>query len=488
MRSITSVLLATCALAATAGTARAQFPPEVRYDLGQRLRRFENAWAAAGKSTDPSLQERRVAARQAMQAAVTSFFSMNPARVAEQVDAAWVALVAADDGDAAELRGAADCRPEAATRLGSPDAPIGFDRGPLPEALLTADRSNLERLGFTVDTTWQAAARRAPPAPSRPADTGSFTLDTPGDFTVRMWWERPADLGAVELDRRTVSVLDAARRRQLDALLAQPLESTDGPMRFELESLTGLRRILADLDAGRAYETDVPACHLLDRARLLREHVEAAAPLRLDDHPGEHWLRIPIGVRAAAVRLHVPAHPADRETDAEDGPPPPLVLALHGMGGSEHLFFDGYGDGLAVRLAAARGWPFCAPRTLTAAGVGPLLDALATRLRFDPERIYVIGHSMGAGTAIGTVAKFPGRLRAVAALGGGGRVGDDDAARASRFLVLPGEFDFALGGARRLADELDDAGADCRYRVVPGVEHMLVVQEALPEVFAWLDG
>ena len=59
-------------------------------------------------------------------------------------------------------------------------------------------------------------------------------------------------------------------------------------------------------------------------------------------------------VAADVVRVQVPR-------DMKKGQSVPLVLALHGAGGSENMFFDGYGDGKVARLCAERGWLLAAP-------------------------------------------------------------------------------------------------------------------------------
>ena len=55
-------------------------------------------------------------------------------------------------------------------------------------------------------------------------------------------------------------------------------------------------------------------------------------------------------------------------------------------------------------------------------------------------------------------------------------------------FVGVGSEDFALAGSRKLRDDLTATGAKhLTYTEYPNREHLTVVREALPDVFAWLD-
>ena len=57
-----------------------------------------------------------------------------------------------------------------------------------------------------------------------------------------------------------------------------------------------------------------------------------------------------------------------------------------------------------------------------------------------------------------------------------------------RFFVGVGDKDFALGGARTLHAALEKAGVkEVRFKKYENVEHLAVVQMALPELFAFFD-
>ena len=65
---------------------------------------------------------------------------------------------------------------------------------------------------------------------------------------------------------------------------------------------------------------------------------------------------------------------------AAKGKPLPLVIALHGAGGSENMFFDAYGNGKIVDLCRKRGWLLVAPR-LSFFGLGMPVDSIDCRDR-----------------------------------------------------------------------------------------------------------
>jgi predicted peptidase len=184
------------------------------------------------------------------------------------------------------------------------------------------------------------------------------------------------------------------------------------------------------------------------------------------------------------VRLFVP-----RGLDANK--PVPIVVALHGAGGSENLFFEGYGGGRIVTECRKRGWLLVAPRGGLGLGGPPpvpaLLDQLAKRYPLDPKRVFLVGHSMGAMQTIDLIQKHPGKFAAAAALGGGGTVRDAKAFAELPLFVGVGEKDtVALTMSRALNKAL--AGAKkLTYTEYPRIEHMVIVREALPDVFELFD-
>ena len=213
---------------------------------------------------------------------------------------------------------------------------------------------------------------------------------------------------------------------------------------------------------------------------------EASKPFYTHDRPGKFWLSIPVEKSRTACRLFIPK-------GLDPKKPVPLVIALHGAGGSENMFFEGYGDGQIVKLCEKRGWMLLAPRSgLSFVGGGPpvgeIVDELAKRYPIDPKAIFVVGHSMGAMQTIDAAQKYPGKFAGIAAFGGGGRVRKPELFAELPTFIGVGDKDFALAQARALKKSLEDGKAKfVTFQEYEGLEHLLICREALPDAFAMFD-
>lgn len=218
------------------------------------------------------------------------------------------------------------------------------------------------------------------------------------------------------------------------------------------------------------------------RARLGREatdRLSAMLPLR-------RMATAPSG--NVPFRLHVPR-------GKPSGAPRPLVVALHGTGGDENMFLEGYGAGRIAELADRYNVIVVSPFTTALARSAESLDALVAEVSrsvsIDSSRISVIGHSLGAGVAWRLALQRPQLVSAVVCLAGGcgGDVtGVAAPAHTPRALVLAAEFD-PLAAPVRVKAGVDAglaAGRAITFETLPGYGHTLMVGELLPRVFAWL--
>src|SRR5262249_15763326 len=153
-----------------------------------------------------------------------------------------------------------------------------------------------------------------------------------------------------------------------------------------LRSLATLLRQLAD---GKTLETNYPAARLLREAEGVAEALGKGKRYYGGDKAGQFWLTLPAARGPTAVRGQVPgAGGGGVRGEAKKGKAVPLVIALHGAGGSENLFFDGYGNGAIARMCARRGWLLVATRGGLADGG---LDEVCRLYPVDKKRIFLVG-------------------------------------------------------------------------------------------------
>lgn len=444
-------------LALTAPAQAQLFDTAVRYELGQRLRDFERALA---KHSDPKAIERAIPP---VAAATPAFFGGRLGEAAGILDRARLTLQSEKPGEGQLW--ASSWRFTPARRVAGAKADklsIRISSFYKPSTDAPAD--------FRVKAVLSAGGREA----STSKLPGSLELtwkDLPeGDHVLTCSIQAGGE--TLFESRQTVSVIDDFEGR------LKKLQDREARGKSSIASATLAHHldILAKLSKGTPLETNYPA------HRLLTEAESIAAEKWDAKKPGEYWLSLP-GVAGSPVRLFVPEQ-------AKDGKPLPVVVALHGAGGSENMFFDGYGDGLVVELARKRGWFLVATRSPLLGG-GPnasaVVDVLAKQYPIDAKKVFLVGHSMGAAQAVSLAGRSPERFRAVAALGGGGAFKAADGIKGLPFYVGVGQKDFALGNARGLSQRLEKAGAKVTFKNWPHVEHLTIVQLALPEVYAMFD-
>jgi predicted esterase len=447
-------------------------PPLDRYETGLRLRAFERALGAA-----PDGPERTAALRE-LEAAVQAFFGLDLAQVVRRLDRASWALQARtpprDERWAAGLRVVLEPRLVAATTEHATIwLAMAYDAG---EAVPDGCLLSLRQPG--ADTPlWSTPIGALPGVfrlPLGALPLGDLELRARITTEARVLAERPVFLARIpDLATRLERIDNAPGSTSDDAAEAPRAQA------LERHTLAWHLELLRGMTTARREETVLPAVSLLETAEALAAAVTARRNHYEGNRFGQFWLRVPVGQTTVPVRWFAPPPPA-RAPERR-----PLVVALHGAGGSENLFFDGYGDGAIVELARARGWFVLAPRLgmLGAPDVAALVDALAERWPIDRSRVALLGHSMGAAAAVSIACRKPTRYAAVAALGGGGNVLKGAELGGLSWYVGAGERDFGRAGAVALHQRLQALGVPAKYREFPAVEHLAIVQFALPEVF-----
>ncbi len=442
-----------------AAKSDAQF---VRHETGRRLRAFESDWSA---TSDKDARRRALVP---LQQSVNQFLGGKELAAAQSLDRARLALkyadvVPANVAWAESLALEFDrhfCDSSESLRV---TARAFYDAGSAAEgAVLTAgDKVDLDRIPreFALPLSGQGEGDHSLP----------YTIVAEGQT-----------LAAGEYRYSLAENLPA----RLAALRSATVDYGGTDQSVDRQSIAATVELLGQLAASKVFETDYPAARLLREAEEAVKEISAGRPYYAKQRSGEFWLRIPLAPRPPlAVRVFVPEEAATRAAV-------PLVVALHGAGGSENLFFDGYGRGAIVELCRSRGWLLVSPRT-SGFGLLPVSDLVAAVSQLypvDARRVMIMGHSMGAMQATAAAQARPEAFAAVAALGGGGVAKSSEALKRLPYFVAAGSEDFALSGARRLEKNLRAAGSErLAYREYPDVEHLLIVQEALPDVFQFFD-
>lgn len=454
--------------------AAAPVPPD-RADLGIAYLRFERAVAAAAK--DPAT---RSAVNRAFDALTGDFF-------AGRFDRALLRL--------AEIEG--DLAGEAA------DAPARRER-----AFLSSHRFSLEpRIGAAA-TTREFRIRRtaldgmgdggmADGAASRGlllrqgARTIACEANTDAESFAAIVPQPAFDPGPVELVARMGALGDVvvARAHLLDSdpaargadLLAR-IESLAARGDVDPSTIASLRArhglAFGALDRGRSAGLLADPTSLA--ARLSAEIDAATAGGRPYAVPGDTW-RV---VRALGTDLPV------RQFVPEGVGPFPLVVAFHGAGGDENMFFDGYGGGRLLAIARARGIAIVCPPTIPF-GLSPnvltrFLEELRKDVPFDPSRVGLLGHSLGAVTASRLATMRPDAVNGAVCIAGFADLPRRGAAPPRRVYLAELDPLFPLAATRAVVDAATARGEEIELVTVAHEGHTLVVGEVLDQAVEWL--
>jgi alpha/beta hydrolase fold len=454
-------------------TAPAQAQPD-RYELGRRLHDFEVAWdqhaddAAAKKRAAPLVKQ-----------AFELYFQFDFPGVARKVDAARHALVSSDPAkgpvsfaDALQIvpekRVVDAATDELTVTLKAFYKPDAF----LPKiATLRAKIGNgksVEAQFEKLPVTIKVPIKDVPGQPS-----ADLKLTAEVVYEDKVIATRVIGVARVEkLAERVAAIKKAAK------------EVPSPPATIEQATQLLLASLVDDLAGGKVLETDYPASRLVFGSERLAKVTE---PYYVASRPGEFWLSVPTGKTQTIIRIRIPPKLEEKKT------PVPILFALHGLSGSENLFFDGYGNGIIPRLATERGWIVVATRVSGPLGSGPapevaaILDELSKRYPIDSKRVYLIGHSLGAAHAMQLAQKHPGKFAALAALGGGAKITNPDALKDLPVFVGCGNLDVVLPIAKALHKSLDEAKAKVTFKEYEDIEHMLIVRESAADVFKFFE-
>jgi predicted esterase len=189
----------------------------------------------------------------------------------------------------------------------------------------------------------------------------------------------------------------------------------------------------------------------------------------------------------------------------------PLVIALHGLGGTEDGFFDNY-QKLPPQLAEQHGFlmagvlgyrsdGFYGSQIMGAADVASkrraeysekdvmeVLRLMKAHYKVDESRIYLLGHSMGAIGAWYLGAAHPEIWAAIVPFSGAGSPPTVEKMKGIPQFVVHGDADNTVNvnGSRTMVAAMKNAGIEVTYIEVPGGSHTDVVVPNLPKAFDFM--
>ncbi len=456
-----------------------------RLELGRRLQRFEQAWEAA----DPTARKAAVAP---MTAAVRNFFALSLSAAGKQLDEAWrIVREQAAVGELEpqvihlELLATPRCADSSTNELKVQLKP--FYKGEVDKA---ADSETQIQLHLKLINA-QGAVVAEHTLTLAEAKTGSqWSTDKLAEGDYQLVSEVRLGEALFQWPQATITRVDDFESRLVR--IEQSLIDAFGKMDDTLfASLSDSVALLRAMQAGTVQEIDYPAARrlrfceaMLDAqhgAKQNSQQSQLATCIATNARENDVWLSLAVGRKNVAVRLRAPA---------ETTSPVPVLFLFHGAGGSENMFFETYGAGRVVEEGLQRGWLVVAPRQGLfglSLDVKAMLDVLDGLFEIDRTQVFLLGHSMGAGQVIRQTSLHPQLPLAAVALGGGGRARQPEALRDISWFIGAGEQDFGRSGAQQLHKSLTAAQVPSIYRDYPDVEHMVIVQAAIDDVFQFLD-
>lgn len=178
--------------------------------------------------------------------------------------------------------------------------------------------------------------------------------------------------------------------------------------------------------------------------------------------------------------------------------PMPLIIALHGMGGDENSYFDGYGAGAFKVEAEKRGYIVACPKGRQPASmylgsaekdVMDVLEEVKRAYRIDADRIYMTGHSMGGYGTWSVAMNYPQVFAALAPIAGGGNPGGMGKISHIPQLVVHGDNDktVQVERSRVMVEAAKKLNVKLKYLEISNGDHITVAHRTFKDVFDWFD-
>jgi poly(3-hydroxybutyrate) depolymerase len=320
-----------------------------------------------------------------------------------------------------------------------------------------------------------------------------------GYLLVTEVMDQSAALGAATLQVALRRGLDDTIAR-LEAAAARAPEAVRADILFPIDRLRNVNRGRLEL---RTFDPD--------RDLAAADAIVTALKTKKDPFAGrtgdfKRHYRLDTANEIIPYRMYVP-------TAYTGGKTMPLIIALHGLGGTEDSFFDGYDKQLpplaeqhgyvvaaplGYRVDGSYGWGVGTPpadptvrrtQDLSEQDVMQVLQRVRQQYKIDENRVYLMGHSMGGIGTWKIAAKYPDVWAAIGPIAGTGVPATIERFRHIPEIVVHGDNDATVNvaGSRNMVAKMKELGVEVTYLEVPGGSHGGVVAPNLGAVLDFFD-
>ncbi len=162
-----------------------------------------------------------------------------------------------------------------------------------------------------------------------------------------------------------------------------------------------------------------------------------------------------------------------------------VVVAVHGAGGSENMFFEAYGRGMAMQEALKRGWVFLSPRAGSTC-IRDSLDWLSRVRGINTARLFVLGHSLGATAALNSGKSNP-KPSGIALFAPAASSIPADLQGVPIFLAVGKQESPTLIGMIAGLEKEIVSHSNCQFKEYDPCEHIMVVANGSKDAFSFFD-
>lgn len=481
MRSLAALLgPAACALGIAAALG-AQSPTVSRRDLADAYLQIDRLAARRGIPA-----ARRTEWNQAFDRTTLAFFGGDYTRVLREMHD----LLARMSGDSA---------------VGSPTRQVLQLRAQVQPYALIAGRGSAPELQLTLMYPDPALGTRERVLQWRIVDAGGVTRasgeqsvlpDLAAGTTIAAALPAGSVINAPGKYRVEVSFAGAALGLRADFLvLGAPAERTQAELQRAIAALPASTDAhdVAAMRARAALVTEAPdpgnsAAFLANQVTLANDvrteiRTAAAGQRPFAFRTGDYWRVILGPAGPIPMRIYAPR-------DARAGVQLPVVIAFHGAGADENMFFEGYGAGRLRQLADSVGFLLVSPLTIPfvqdAAALDSTLAVLQRDYLIDRATVYVLGHSLGGAAAWKAASERRSAVRAAAVIAPAVNAPASSAFPATLIVGAEADLVIPITRVRVTYEQASAAGAAVEFSLAEGWGHTLVVGARLDDVVRWL--